>query len=86
MAHKQQTSRFTRCFVDKEKDTRVIAKQHLFSVYTHPNIGFSYPADSIFSGTEIADRLDMTGAWGYFRLVDIEIKLLTAALAEERNR
>eukprot|EP00210_Caulerpa_lentillifera_P004881 g4658.t1 len=66
--------------------SRIIFEQSLFSVYVHPPIGFYFPRDHIFFGTEIEDRKNLTNAWGSFRLVEAELKLLSAAMKDKRNK
>ena len=72
--------------VENYPDRDVIAKQSLFTVYTHPTVGYYFPETSIFYATEILDRLNMTGQWATYRVVQIEIKLLRAALGQKSNK
>ena len=69
-----------------EEKQDLISKQRLFSVYTHPGLHYTFPETSMFYGTEIEDRVDTSHAWGSFDLVSAEIKLLRAALENERNQ
>ena len=69
-----------------EEKQDLISKQKLFSVYTHPGLYYTFPETSLFYGTEIDDRVDTSRAWGSFDLVAAEIKLLRAALVNERNQ
>jgi len=58
----------------------------LFSVYIHPTIGFTFPENHTFHGTEIDNRVDLNQAWGTFRLLEAELRLIEAALKDKRNK
>lgn len=69
-----------------EHPSKIVLEQSLFSVYIHPPVGFKFPENHTFHGTEIENRVDLNHAWGTFRLVEAELRLMEAALKEKRNK
>ncbi|KAL6777609.1 hypothetical protein ACKKBG_A14935 [Auxenochlorella protothecoides x Auxenochlorella symbiontica] len=57
--------------------------RHFFSLYTHPSPNWTYPATSLFAGTEVPGREQV--AWGQHSLIVAERRLLAAALGDPRN-
>eukprot|EP00210_Caulerpa_lentillifera_P002762 g2641.t1 len=64
----------------------LISKQNLFNVYTHPNLDYTFPENSIFYNTEVADRINTTNGMSRFRLDLAEFQLLKAALTDSQNQ
>lgn len=60
--------------------------QDLFSIYVHAQPGYTFPANSLFSGLQIADPVNCTNAFALHTLVLAELKLLTEALKDPRNQ
>jgi len=64
----------------------IYQQQDFFSVYVHASPGFSFPPTSLFSGLEVKDPANLTNAFALHTLIMAEMKLLEAALKEERNQ
>lgn len=61
-----------------------IARQDLFSVYTHTRPAFAFPPRSLFAGTQIDRRVFVR--WGQYSVAEAMRRLIQAALAEPRNQ
>ena len=47
---------------DSSRTSTVVTAQRLFGIYLHPAPNFAYPADSIFAGHEVANRIEVQWA------------------------
>uniref|UniRef100_A0A383V407 Uncharacterized protein n=1 Tax=Tetradesmus obliquus TaxID=3088 RepID=A0A383V407_TETOB len=63
----------------------LLSQQQLFSVYVHTPAGVLLPRCSIFSGAELAVRLNTTRGYAQHVLAEAEVLLLHAALGDAAN-